>query len=287
MFNLCNEQDITVAEAASRGWQLTYRRWLSPDLQVQIIRLRDLLDTVILVPEDDIPIWDWTKNGQFTVKSVYKDLSGSGIDRSFKHIWEAKIPLKNKVCLWLIWHNAIATKDTMAERGWTGNTRCQFFDQNENVHHLFFSCPAAKYVWSCVEKSVVAPTRPRNFSQFFWWFPQHVPASHNVHILGIASICWAIWKLRRACFEGKLINSPVELIYYSGVFMKNWAGLNSSTDQELIRRGGDELINTTMGAHAGASAAPLRLEDARIPSDVPGPYGGGDRQQMDGDAGSQ
>jgi hypothetical protein len=25
------------------------------------------------------------------------------------------------VWLWLIWHNAIATKDTMLERGWTGN----------------------------------------------------------------------------------------------------------------------------------------------------------------------
>jgi hypothetical protein len=50
----------------------------------------------------------------------------------------------------------------------------------------------------------------------------------------------------RACFEGKLINSPVELIRYSAVFMKYWAGLNPSADQELIRRGADELINRAM-----------------------------------------
>jgi hypothetical protein len=68
----------------------------------------------------------------------------------------------------------------------------QLCDQNETVHHLFFSCPAAKYVWSCVASFIGAPSRPGNFSQFFLWFPQFVPASQNVRILGIASICWPI-----------------------------------------------------------------------------------------------
>jgi hypothetical protein len=57
---------------------------------------------ITLVPEDDIPVWDWTKSVQFTVKSVYKDLSSAGIDRYFKHLWKIKIPLKIKVWLWLI-----------------------------------------------------------------------------------------------------------------------------------------------------------------------------------------
>jgi hypothetical protein len=74
----------------------------APDLQIHIMRLRDLLDTIALVSRDDIPIWDWTKNGQFTVKSIYKDLSSFGIDRSFKRLWKAKIPLKIKVWLQLI-----------------------------------------------------------------------------------------------------------------------------------------------------------------------------------------
>jgi hypothetical protein len=33
----------------------------------------------------------------------------------------------------------------------------------------------------------------------------------------------------KACFEGRLINSYVDLICYSTVFMKYWTGLNSST----------------------------------------------------------
>jgi hypothetical protein len=71
-----------------------------------------MLDTVNLFSGNDIPIWDWNKSAKFLVKFVYKDLSSYRIDRSFKHLWKAKIPLKIKIWLWLIWHNAIATKDT-------------------------------------------------------------------------------------------------------------------------------------------------------------------------------
>jgi hypothetical protein len=79
-------------------------------------------------------------------------------------------------------------------------------------------------------------------------FPSFVPASRNAQILGLASICWAIWKLRnRACFDKKFINSPLDLICYSIVFMKYWAGLNSSADQEVIRMGADNLIATATG----------------------------------------
>jgi hypothetical protein len=102
--------------------------------------MRDKLSRIVLTQGNDLPVWDWTKNGQFTVKSIYKDLSRAGIDRSFKHLWKAKIPLKIKVWLWLIWHNAIATKDTMLERGWTGNPFCKFCRQKNQFS--IFSFPA-------------------------------------------------------------------------------------------------------------------------------------------------
>jgi hypothetical protein len=167
LFAICNEQDITVHEAAQRGWQFDYRRQLAPDIQIQLVRMRILLDPIILTNGNDIPIWDWNKNAQFSVKTVYKDLSSYGIDRSFKHLWKAKIALKIKIWLWLIWQNAIPTKDTMTKRGWLGNSKCQFCDQNDTIHHLFFSCLAAKFVWSCVARSIGSQSRLGNFSQFF------------------------------------------------------------------------------------------------------------------------
>jgi hypothetical protein len=118
-----------------------------------------------------------------------------------------------------------------------------------------------------VARSIGAHSRPGNFSQFFWWFPRFIPASRNVQILGIASICWAIWKLRnRACFEGKLINSPIDLICYATVFMKYWAGLNSDTDQDAIRRGANALIDMATGTQMGVLNS-LMIEGGRSSHD--------------------
>jgi hypothetical protein len=64
------------------NWLLT----LAPYIQIQLVRMRILLDPIILTAGNDIPIWDWNKNGQFSVKSVYKDMSNYGIGRSFKHL---------------------------------------------------------------------------------------------------------------------------------------------------------------------------------------------------------
>jgi hypothetical protein len=120
----------------------------------------------------------------------------------------------------MIWHNAIATKDNFLKRKWTGDSTCQFCNEQESISHLFFGCAAAKFVWSVIAMTINSPTRPGSFSQFFWWFPQFVPASRNTKIADLAAICWATWKLRnRACFEKKLINSPLDLISYAVVFM--------------------------------------------------------------------
>jgi hypothetical protein len=52
--NIYNEFDVTVAEAATRGWIFSYRRWLSADLIIQDTNLREKLDNIILVPKEHI-----------------------------------------------------------------------------------------------------------------------------------------------------------------------------------------------------------------------------------------
>jgi hypothetical protein len=46
------------------------------------------------------------KNGKFPLKSLYEILTVVGLDRQ---LWKYKLPIKIKIWLWLIWHNAIAT----------------------------------------------------------------------------------------------------------------------------------------------------------------------------------
>jgi hypothetical protein len=48
LFEICNEQKLTVAEAATSRWRLTFRRWWNVDLQGQMRELNNLLCIVAL-----------------------------------------------------------------------------------------------------------------------------------------------------------------------------------------------------------------------------------------------
>ena len=49
------------------------------------------------------------------------------------------------------------------------------------------------------------------------------PAGKQFHTLGIAAICWAIWKTRNTvCFEGKSVTNPVTFAHeLLGRFLEN------------------------------------------------------------------
>jgi hypothetical protein len=152
-------------------------------------------------------------------------LSIVGVDRSFKQLWKSKIPLKIKIWLWLIRHNAIATKDNMKRSDWVGSFVCQFGPSDESINHLFFICPMATYMWSTISIVLGVYSRPSCFTQYFWWISKILPLGFNFHVVGIAALCWAIWKTRKTFFKGKLISSPMSMICYMCSFLRYWAGL--------------------------------------------------------------
>jgi hypothetical protein len=66
-----------------------------------------------------------------------------------------------------------------------------------------------------------------------------------VYVLGLAAICWAIWKARnRTCFEKKPIKSPLDVLYSGCVFLQYWAGLYSEKMKPMIMAGVETLIST-------------------------------------------
>lgn len=172
----------------------------------------------------------------------------------------AKIPSKLKICLWLIWHNTIATIDNMSKRKWQGDTKCRFCEEQESIHHLFFGSSAAKYLWGVVSLTIGARSRPGFFAQYFWWISQLLPISRNLQMVGVAAICWVIWKLRiHACFEKKLIRSPAEIVCYSCAFMMYWAGLQSENDQTNLLAGSVVLQQEALRHHVAQSRVDKRL----------------------------
>jgi hypothetical protein len=47
---------------------------------------------------------------------------------------------------------------------------------------------------------------PTSFEQSWRWCERWLPKANQFHAVGIAAICWAIWKMRnKICFEGQKI----------------------------------------------------------------------------------
>jgi hypothetical protein len=145
----------------------------------------------------DKPVWKYTKSGIFSVKSLYAKLSAVVVDRSFKQLWKAKLPLKIQIWLWLIWHNTVAIRDNMKKRGWWETTLVNSVKLKNQLN--IFSL-IALLLCTCGVQSV-ASTGSFCFTQYFWWIAKFLPVGPNLHIVAIAAFCWSIWKTRnRSCF---------------------------------------------------------------------------------------
>jgi hypothetical protein len=69
-----------------------------------------------------------------------------------------------------------------------------------------------------------------------------------MYMVGLAAVCWAIWKGRnRVCFDKKQINNPGDILFSACAFLRYWAGLQRDEDQrQLINAGVDLMMRTAM-----------------------------------------
>lgn len=117
---------------------MNFRRWLPENLQMELRKLRDILFAVSLNNDNDKPRWLGEKSGIFTVNSVYNQMFCVERDHPNLHIWKSKIPLKIKIFIWLIQHNAILTKDNLIRKKWKGNKLCAFCNKEESIYNTSF-----------------------------------------------------------------------------------------------------------------------------------------------------
>jgi hypothetical protein len=60
------------------------------------------LNEVTLNHDLDEVLWKWSKNGKFSVKSVYEIITRGNGGPFYDRVWKAKIPDKIKVFMWLV-----------------------------------------------------------------------------------------------------------------------------------------------------------------------------------------
>jgi hypothetical protein len=159
-------------------------------------------------------------------------------------VWKAKLPAKIKTFMWLVEQKATLTKDNMIKRQWQGDPSCYFCSAPETMDH---GCPIAKVVWGVLAICFQQNTRPSTYEQCWSRINMALSGGIQVHMLGLAAVCWACWKLmNRACFDKILLKNPNEILLYACALMKYWAGLYPEDTQQLVSSRVDVMMKTTM-----------------------------------------
>jgi zinc-binding in reverse transcriptase len=78
--------------------------------------------------------------------------SGGIINTHFQSIWNAYIPLKIKIFLWLVKQNRILTKDNLSRKCWQGDYNCIFCSDFEIINYLFIHCSLANCLWTWIAR---------------------------------------------------------------------------------------------------------------------------------------
>lgn len=113
----------------------------------------------------------------------------------------------------------------------------------------------AKYVWSLVAFVLGAANRPNFFAQYWIWIENQIRHRQQFFMVGLAAICWALWKARNAfCFEKKLTRSATEIICSASNFISYWAGLQKENDKLELEEGAEALKKTALHFHPQAAA---------------------------------
>ena len=97
---------------------------------------------------EDVIMWKFSKDGEFTTKSTYAWLNGSQqIDVTFQGQWIWKIDTlpKNINFLWLCMHNSLPVRSVLAMRGILRDSCCPLCNNfSETISHLLKECVVAK-----------------------------------------------------------------------------------------------------------------------------------------------
>lgn len=112
-FDICQDQECTIAKFVSQGHQLPFRCRLYGDNLANWNLVVENCQNLKLVDESDTISWSLSTKNIFNTRSVYKWLESGIAGDNNRWIWKASIPLKIKKFMWQLMQNSILTRDNL------------------------------------------------------------------------------------------------------------------------------------------------------------------------------
>ena len=193
--------------------------------------------------EEDKVKWMTSKDGDFSVKSLYRTMQlGSLAFFPSKIIWNSCVQPKLSFFAWEASWGRVLTLDLLQKRGWVMTNRCFLCHKSEeSIDHLLIHCEKTREVWmvflSFFGVSWVFPLSVKE--TLLGWRGSFVGKKRKVAWqLGPLCLFWVIWKARNSiAFEDcglSIQRLKVSFVYLLWSEIKLWIKDGPSTLIEFI-----------------------------------------------------
>lgn len=184
-------------------------------------RSSNLVEIQSRIPEVDLggsdqPIWK-SSTGSYSCAATWEQLRvKKPIVEWWKLVWFSLSIPRHSFFLWLVFRDAIVTKERMCRWGYSGSTNCLFCHGfQESWDHLFSQCSYSRRIWRAlmVECSYLNP--PIDWESVSEW---SIAVLHGKGLKSsLGKLCfWAcvyhLWKQRNALIHGKIPKTEEAII---------------------------------------------------------------------------
>ena len=168
--------------------------------------------------------WIFTPDGEFTIKSAYRNLSSS--DRTtpqspqyWSKLWKIKVPFKYKMLFWNVVHGILPTAFNLQKKIHAFDITCQCCLLAPETHlHLFRNCFHATILWKRIFQNchLIKAVDVHRFFNNDWddWITLNLEQSLDWLMMFVIAL-WHIWKNRnRVVFEGAMAVSSSQYNHF-------------------------------------------------------------------------
>jgi hypothetical protein len=122
IYHIVHHKQVSIAHVLSHTpLNISFRQALTGNRGSRWLHLARRLMDIHLTNESGTFVWKLTRNGLFTVKSLYLDFMNDHTKFLRKYIWKIKVLLKIRIFMWFLHQRVLLTKDNLLKRNWHGS----------------------------------------------------------------------------------------------------------------------------------------------------------------------
>lgn len=219
---------------------MAFRRNLVDAERASWEALRDSLPLSLAQAPNSLT-WRLAPSGTFSVGSAYRALFSGPVLRWASPLWKAPLPLKIKIFVWLLLRDRLPSGVEVAKRFGPGDGQCLLCVVAGL--HIFFSCPAARFLWNFLREALGPDWQASDLGEFLEAAANHTGRRKCLFWMVFAAMTCSLWNIRnKMVIERVFLRHASDSIFKFMAFLQLWYPLCRQRDRARLDEMLDHLI---------------------------------------------